>query len=328
MESTERRFDLPIVDHHAHLRPGPHAKEEVRKFERMGGTHLFLTTQNYREDPPVTLEDYRDQFLTTLRLADTLRAETTVGIYVVLAPFPVDLVSQVPLLGLGPAEALQRDALRLAGNFIREGKALALGEVGRPHFPVEPHLMEAAQRTLVAALETARDLGCPVVLHTEDLTSATYQEMGRLARGVSLPIERMIKHYARQVTPVDQRDGLTPSYLAKRDLVMGTLRDPGPWFLETDYLDDPTRPGAVLPLETIPRRVRWLLQMAEDPGAPRPTGAGPDDLDPLQCLRIPFLDAPERVYHLRLERHHPLEPHAMPPSPGHRLRDAAPGAPP
>ncbi len=30
--------------------------------------------------------------------------------------------------------------------------------------------------------------------------------------------------------------------------------------METDYIDDPDRPGAVLGPKTVPRRVRWLLE--------------------------------------------------------------------
>ncbi len=29
--------------------------------------------------------------------------------------------------------------------------------------------------------------------------------------------------------------------------------------METDYIDDPDRPGAVLGPKTVPRRVRWML---------------------------------------------------------------------
>jgi TatD-related deoxyribonuclease len=29
--------------------------------------------------------------------------------------------------------------------------------------------------------------------------------------------------------------------------------------METDFVDDPERPGAVLGPKTVPRRVRWLL---------------------------------------------------------------------
>jgi TatD-related deoxyribonuclease len=32
-----------------------------------------------------------------------------------------------------------------------------------------------------------------------------------------------------------------------------------PFLMETDFVDDPDRPGAVLGPKTVPRRVRWLL---------------------------------------------------------------------
>jgi len=306
------RFDLPVVDHHCHLRPGPIAREQVRRFVRAGGTHLFLTTQNYRDQPPSTLEDYQDQFETTVGLARQLREDFGLGVYVVLAPFPVDLVHVAPHLGLTKAEDLQDQALRLAARYIQEEKAVALGEVGRAHFPVPSDVGESLERVFDKALEIARDISCPVVLHTEDLTESTWSSLARRTRGVGLSPERVVKHYAREIVSASVREGLGVSYLAKRDLVRLALADEGPWFLETDYLDDPRRPGLVLPLDTVPRRVHWLLDHFPSPGSETgAAGLSPEEVR--ERLRIPFERAFAQVYHLALERPDGL---AFPETPG------------
>jgi len=50
-----------------------------------------------------------------------------------------------------------------------------------------------------------------------------------------------------------------PSILAKEDLVKTALRGSPRFLLETDYIDDPRRPGAVLGPATVPRKTRaWL----------------------------------------------------------------------
>jgi TatD-related deoxyribonuclease len=276
---------LPIVDHHCHLSPAGEAIGAVRRFEAAGGTHLFLATQNYSADVPRSVEDYRRQFEVTEELARRIRTETRVVAFLVVAPYPVDLVHGAPALGLGPAVDLQRAALDLAGTWVREHRAVALGEVGRAHFAIDPDLGTAVDRVFEHALGVARDVGCPVVVHSEDLDAAGFARLAELARRVGLRPERIVKHYARERVPTPDRRGVAASYLARRELVRSTLPDDGPWFLETDFLDDPRRPGAVLDLATVPRRATAISE------------SSPELVD---RLWVPFVDSIERVYGLEL----------------------------
>jgi TatD-related deoxyribonuclease len=54
--------------------------------------------------------------------------------------------------------------------------------------------------------------------------------------------------------------------------------------METDYLDDPDRPGAVLGPKTVPRRVSWLREQSHE-----------------AAVRRAHVEAPRRVYDLELE---------------------------
>ena len=79
-------------------------------------------------------------------------------------------------------------------------------------------------------------------------------------------------------------DGLTPSVLAGSgsiDELMRTFESSSHGFmLETDYMDDPKRPGAVLGPKTVPKRTRQLLK------------AGLDEEILYNCHR----DLPDRIY--------------------------------
>ncbi|EQD43270.1 TatD-related deoxyribonuclease, partial [mine drainage metagenome] len=86
----------------------------------------------------------------------------------------------------------------------------------------------------------------------------------------------------------EERHGITASYLARSDTVKAVLADPGPWFWETDFLDDPRRPGAVLDLTTVPRRAQRIRTH-------RPEVA--------DRLWIPFADSIETVYGVRPSAH-------------------------
>jgi len=277
---------LPVVDHHCHLSPHGEGVAAARRFRAAGGTHLFLATQNYTGSVARSLDDYAGQFETTIRLAARVRADAGVVAYPVVAPYPVDLVEQARTIGLAEAEALHRSALDLAGRAVAEGRAVAIGEVGRAHFPVNAAIAAALDRVLDHALAVARDARCPAILHSEDLDAAGYRELATRARGVGLRPERVVKHYARGRVPTPLRDGLVPSYLAARDLVDEVVGDPAPWFLETDFLDDPRRPGAVLDLATVPRRARAIVEGT-------PGGA--------ERLVVPFVESIARVYGLDLE---------------------------
>ncbi len=262
------RYRGPIVDHHCHLSPQGDGVEAARRFARAGGTHLFLATQQYGPRPPLRLEEYEEQFVVTERLARSVTEATGVAVFCVVAPFPPDLIGASAALGLGPAVRLHEEAIALAGRWARERRAVALGEVGRPHFPVPPDVARASESLFRLALETARESAVPAVVHSEDLDAGGYLGLAELAARAGLPPDRVVKHYARAWAPPEERAGVVASFLAHRALAARSLGTPGPWFWETDYLDDPRRPGAVLDLATIPRRVAQLAS-DDDPEGER-----------------------------------------------------------
>ncbi len=272
--------DLPVIDHHCHLSPHGEGVEAARRFRSAGGTHLFLATQNYGPGTPRSVDDYREQYETTERLARRLGDESGVTAYVVLAPYPVDLVDGAAQMGAARALELHRAALDLAGAWIQERRAVALGEVGWPHFAVPPEVARIGSEAFRHALGVAHDVDCPVVVHSPDLDPAAYRDLAVEADRAGIPRHRIVKHYARQRVRDGASSGIVPSYLARRQLVTEVRDDPGPWFLETDFLDDPRRPGAVLDLATVPRRARSIAQT--DGGTER--------------LRVPFVRSVERVY--------------------------------
>jgi TatD-related deoxyribonuclease len=165
-------------------------------------------------------------------------------------------------------------------------RAVALGEVGRPHFPVPEEVSGIVEQAFRHALSVARDSDCPVVVHAADLPPAGFVELSERAREAGIRPDRLIKHYTRSRIEPGSSGGVVPSYLARRDLVREVSPTAGPWFLETDYLDDPKRPGAVLDLATVPRRA---VAIAQDPA------------QGVDRLYVPFVESVERIYGWRPE---------------------------
>lgn len=281
---------LPVVDHHCHLSPNGEGVSAARRFRAAGGTHLFLATQNYTSTAPTTIEGYQRQFEITEELGRRVREEAEVIAYLVVAPYPVDLVSAASELGVEKALDLHRRALDLAGEWVRERRAVALGEVGRPHFPVPLEVGRAVDEAFRHALDVARESGAVLVVHSADLDDAGFRSLSDEASRAGVPPGRIVKHYVRHRPPANGTSGIVPSYLARRELVREAASDPAPWFLETDFLDDPARPGAVLDLATVPRRAAAIAAVSEAAA---------------ERLWVPFARSVEEVYGFTPE---PLSP--------------------
>jgi len=251
---------MSIFDNHFHLRPSALGVEAAKQFERAGGTALMLTHSPYDDVPIRRAEDYEVAYDRTLSMARNVRAATQVKVFVALGPYPVDLLPLRAAVGLAEAVRILKRGIDLAIRRIAAGEAVALGEVGRPHFSVDEEVRDASNDILIHALEAATDCGCAVVLHTEDPTRETFAEFARLADRVRLPRERVVKHHSTPLTRREDNHGIVPSILAKEDLFREALTGGSRFFLETDYIDDPRRPGAVLGPATVPRKTRLWMQ--------------------------------------------------------------------
>ncbi len=247
---------MAVFDNHFHLRTDGLGVAAARQFEKAGGTALMLTHSPYPDLPIRGPGDYEAAFRRTLTLAETVRRETRLKVFVALGPYPVDLLPLREAAGLEAGVQVLRKGMEIAARHVAAGEAVALGEVGRPHFPVDPEVWRASNEIMLCAMETARDAGCAVILHTEDPSPETFREFAEMADRAGLRREQVVKHHSTPFTRPDDTRGIVPSLLAKEELVEEAAKGGGPFFLETDYMDDPRRPGAVLGPATVPRKTR------------------------------------------------------------------------
>jgi len=251
----------PILDNHVHLEPvrGRHV-DAVRDFERAGGTHLIISHLPYEELRVRTAGDFRRAFDQTVAVKDRVNAETGVKAYATVGPYPVELLALAKVHGLGRAKEIMLAGMDLAAEYVRDGKALAIGEVGRPHFPVPAEELTASNEIMFHAMRLARENGCVVVLHTESATEASMREIAEMADRAGLPRHRVVKHYSPPLILPEENHGLMPSVLSGKDAIRTALSKGTRFLMETDFLDDPDRPGAVMAITTVPKRVRTLLE--------------------------------------------------------------------
>jgi TatD-related deoxyribonuclease len=152
-----------------------------------------------------------------------------------------------------------------AGRLCSEGLAHCLGEVGRAHFEVPATTQAHLNELLQYAMGIAKDAGVPIMLHTEHTEPATMAEFAAMADRAGLSRERVIKHYCGPLVQDHEHHGLIPSVICGRSNLRAALKGSpaGRFLLETDYIDEPTRPNVVMPPDTVPKRVLGLLANGE-----------------------------------------------------------------
>ena len=230
----------------------------AQKFHRSGGTAMIIPNK-----PTWTVGegcDFKKAMELVVGYVDRINSETKVQAFAVVGSHPAEL-SRLLREGttLGDGEQLMREALETAQKLVLEGQAVAMGEVGRPHYEVSPEEMEVHNRLLLYAMELAREADCPVQLHTESAGPDEFLEFAQLADQAGLKREKVIKHFSGPLVLPEENHGLTPSLISSGDVIRAGLKKGTNFLMETDYLDDLSRPGAVLGPKTVPRRTRKLL---------------------------------------------------------------------
>ena len=272
--------ETPILDNHLHLDPvNGRGAEAAAEFADAGGTHLLVLNKPswYFVDDVDGVEAFRETFEITCEVVEDATEELDGRAWPVLGVHPA-LISRLVEDGYTPAEArdLMQSGLEVAAEFVADGPALAI-KSGRPHYEVDDDVWAAANEVMRHAFELGSETGCAVQLHTEG--GEDFEEVAEWAEDRGLPRERVVKHYSGG--PVE---GPIPSVIGNKDALEAAASEDGPFLMETDFLDDPDRPGAVLGPKTVPRRVRWLRE------------EGYED-----ALRTAHVDTPARVYGIDTE---------------------------
>lgn len=242
----------PILDDHFHInRRTGKGPDIVKEFMRSGGTHIVLVTLPSWscEVTPAEPDDFRRVFDETLRDAEAVRA-LGCTCYVVAGIHPAEFGRMLERMSLSEAESLMKGGLDIAAEYVREGKTIGI-KSGRPHYPVPPEVWEMSNRVLGHALALAGRLDCALQIHAE---SADCADVVELARANNMNPARVVKHFATCETP------LHPSVTVREPFLLDWFREKRDFTMESDYIDDLTRPGAINGPRSVPRKCQNFLQ--------------------------------------------------------------------
>ena len=260
---VDGRWTGPVVDQHIHLDRSNRYLSAIEEFVRVGGTGIMLVHKpGFSGSLPIDREGYREVYSETISMAEEIREKFEISVGVVLGPHPVAWERQISELGMDRASELHLESVDLALELIEQGKAHCLGEVGRPHYQVSEETWIQANENLSQIMTEAAISKVPVQLHVEDAGSETYSEISQMAMRAGLPLAQTVRHYASPDVSSNFTHGLACTVSVGRGSVEGLVSTyanaSAPWGMETDFLDDPRRPGAVLGPKTIPKRTDEL----------------------------------------------------------------------
>ena len=245
----------PVTDDHIHIDPvNGRGIEAAKDFFRAGGTHFFLVSKPSwsLNVHPLHGADYARVFDETLRVAEIVR-ETGVTVFPVLGVHPAEISRLAERMSLAEATALMKAGLDCAAAYVQEGKAVAL-KSGRPHYEVSPELLAASNEVLAHALHLAAECPCALQIHAETGPCVDVVEMAKAAH---MPVERVVKHYSSPDTP------LHPSLIAKHEALPRLIREHRHFTMESDYMDENSRPGAVVGPKSVPRYTNKLVDSGQ-----------------------------------------------------------------
>ena len=242
---------LRVGDAHGHVNPvrGMGPEKLAERFRESSGWFMGLVSLLSWSQGGLArrVDDYVKVFRACIRAGEVFR-KAGLRCAVIIGVPPAELVQLVNAgLSVEEAKALVLDAYRAAAGLVEEGLAQGLGEVGRPHFPVRSEVLEACNEVFDEVLAMARDLGCVVHVHVERRGTSTVLDVAQRASRTGA--RRVLLHHAEPwVWRRARSAGLACSIPARRRDLVEALSGRGPpgFMVESDFLDDPRRPGAVV----------------------------------------------------------------------------------
>ncbi len=250
---------VPVYDNHIHMSPSGRNVDALKEYESLGGTGLTLVTLPYKEVQISRGEDFARSFEITYSLAAKAREATNLEINIAVGPYPVLIIPLAEAYGLDKAEEMLVKGMEDAARDVAEGKAVALGEIGRPHFPVSQEIWDASNRVLLRGMELAKENDCPVIIHCES-EEDTDRSLAELADRAGLDRGLVVKHSSPPLVTDEETYGVMPSIPASKTNVKAAIgKGTDRFMIETDYIDDPEKPGAIMSVTTVPKKVSaWL----------------------------------------------------------------------
>jgi len=256
-------YGLVFADAHSHVNPvyGVGPEKIARRFKDSGGWFIVLVCLppwSYGLEPS-GVEAYDKSFRLIIDAgARYKRLGLEVAIHLGHHPSEVDYLARH---GLKPFEIrdLGFRVVDLIAKYVMEGYVHGLGEFGRQHYYTKPENREVAEDIAKYAIQKAKDLDVLIHLHLDQSLNAL-KFASEIAKEVGMDLSRVVIHHLNpELAKNAENLGLKYTVVGKVENLKMIVNSGFKCLVESDYLDDPKRPGAVIPPWTISKTWRKLL---------------------------------------------------------------------
>jgi len=245
---------IPVADAHTHTNPvrGLGAEKIATRFKREGGWFMAIVAlspwaYNIEFQGIESYKQVLDILARECMTVEDLGLKTAC-----LAGFhPADVDRLIDKYRLEPGEvlALGMEWLKELENACREGFLDGIGEVGRQHYKTRAERVIISELILEKSLEIAKDNDCIVHMHLENAGKITIDLVDLKLEQIGKPdLKKIIFHHMKPKHAVyaDEKGyaSTIPGTPELLDNVLG--KTPPVFMLESDHIDDPMRPGAVV----------------------------------------------------------------------------------
>lgn len=236
---------IEVTDNHAHANPlkGLGFVEIAKRFMMAGGVAIvFVPLPSWYYSVSATSPESYSRIYDIV-VKGVKEASAHIKALAVLGIHPAEIVKLVETLGARMALEVAEGAMRRAARYVAEGLAVGLGEVGRPHYNTSKLSLEVCNYILDVSLELAKDLDCPIHLHLERGINAINDVIVRVHK-VGLKPHRVVIHHAEPKI-IGKSEGLIPSIPRRGRNLREAFTKRATFLVESDFIDDPNRPGVV-----------------------------------------------------------------------------------
>jgi TatD-related deoxyribonuclease len=245
-----------IFDNHMHLDERGLFLDAVSMFEKAGGTHLILV---HKPMYSKNLESLKRDFGKTISMSSLINERSGIVSYPVVGMHPAEFDVLCKESGIQKAEEIFFEVFQYAETLFEERLIVGIGEVGWPHYPTEAEVMESSKRMLSQAFSESKRKSIPLQLHTESLDENGFLELKGMMERNGDP-KKIVKHFCPPSVMLCERLGIYPSIIASEKQIEVALEQGRRFFMETDFIDEPERPGAVLGPKSVPKTTKRLLE--------------------------------------------------------------------
>lgn len=259
---------IPIADGHSHVSSlGIGPAQLARKFKESGGWFMALVSL-----PPhyYGLEDTPENLVRAVQIqAELCSRARDEGLSVTciggVHPATVDRIiksaSGDPMKTLDRVLQAVESIIGMVANNVIDG----LGEFGRPHYKTLPASFVANELVLLRVLEASKDMSIPLHLHLEEAGTLTVHAIDKLTNILGIrELSKIVFHHSSITMSKEAlKRGYSATLTGRRQIIdkmkSAGVIVPGA-MLESDYIDDPKRPGIVMYPWEISENVRKAVE--------------------------------------------------------------------